>query len=195
MITGWMREIAKVAILIVTDGSCALPDGVLLNRYWDDKATPRPEAYREDVELAEEAFEKHNVSRESIYRHIRAAAESGWDFSTRWFDDENDFSTIQTTDIIPVDLNCLMYHLEKTMAEAYLLNEEFELYQDFELRAKKRCEAIDTYFWDGTPELLYGLQFCQKRAVQSSNTGGGISFVFQTGRKTAITLCEGLYSS
>jgi alpha,alpha-trehalase len=31
-----------------------LPDGVRLNRYWDDKATPRPEAYHEDVALAEQ---------------------------------------------------------------------------------------------------------------------------------------------
>ncbi|GLU54274.1 alpha,alpha-trehalase TreA [Dyadobacter frigoris] len=159
------------------------PDGVLLNRYWDDKATPRPEAFREDVELAEEAFEKHDVSRESIYRHIRAAAESGWDFSTRWFADENDFSTIQTTDILPVDLNCLMHHLEKTLAEAYLLNEEFECYQDFELRAKKRCEAIDTYFWDSTRNYYMDYNFAKKEQSKAVTLAGAFPLFFKLAGK------------
>src|SRR5690554_1883523 len=54
-----------------------LPDGSTLNRYWDSSATPRPESYKEDVELV------HGDNPET-YRHIRAAAESGWDFSSRW---------------------------------------------------------------------------------------------------------------
>ena len=29
-----------------------LPDGVVLNRYWDDRAAPRDESYAEDVETA-----------------------------------------------------------------------------------------------------------------------------------------------
>jgi alpha,alpha-trehalase len=32
-----------------------LPDGALLNRYWDDRATPRDESYREDIETAHRA--------------------------------------------------------------------------------------------------------------------------------------------
>jgi alpha,alpha-trehalase len=32
-----------------------MPDGSLLNRYWDENDTPRPESYREDVELAHDA--------------------------------------------------------------------------------------------------------------------------------------------
>ena len=50
------------------------------------------------------------------------AAESGWDFSSRWFKNKNDFATIHTTDIIPVDLNCLLLNLEKTIAKAYQLS-------------------------------------------------------------------------
>lgn len=52
----------------------------------------------------------------------RAAAESGWDFSSRWFSDPMDIRSIHTTDIIPVDLNCLLYHLEITIAKAYGLS-------------------------------------------------------------------------
>ena len=39
-----------------------LPDGSILNHYWDENETPRPESFKEDVELAEEAnVQKHNV--------------------------------------------------------------------------------------------------------------------------------------
>jgi neutral trehalase len=34
---------------------------------------------------------------------------SGWDFSSRWFADGHLLGTIQTTNLIPVDLNCLLY--------------------------------------------------------------------------------------
>ena len=43
---------------------------------------PRPESYREDVESAEEAFETES-DREEFYYHMKAGAESGWDYSSR----------------------------------------------------------------------------------------------------------------
>jgi len=90
-----------------------LPDGAILNRYWDASATPRDESYREDAELA------GNSSRPAadLYRDIRAAAESGWDFSSRWFADGKTLATIETTAIIPVDLNSLLFGLERAIAE------------------------------------------------------------------------------
>lgn len=78
-----------------------------LNRYWDESDTPRPESYREDIEHAKDIENKSK-----FYRNIRAACESGWDFSSRWFAQKDDFSTIQTIDILPVDLNCYLYGLE-----------------------------------------------------------------------------------
>ena len=48
---------------------------------------PRPESYREDVEFAE-SFETE-TEREDFYYHMKAGAESGWDYSTRWFINKN----------------------------------------------------------------------------------------------------------
>ncbi|UJH92258.1 hypothetical protein LZ575_06795 [Antarcticibacterium sp. 1MA-6-2] len=60
-----------------------LPGGEILNRYWDNYATPRPESYREDVKTADKALEMFpGKSREEVYRNLRAGAESGWDFSS-----------------------------------------------------------------------------------------------------------------
>lgn len=90
-----------------------LRDGSLLNRYWDDLPRPRPESYREDHTLGESLPPER---REAFYRNVRAAAESGWDFSSRWMRDPGDLRTLETTDLAPVDLNSLLYVLEQTVA-------------------------------------------------------------------------------
>ena len=86
---------------------CRMPGGEIMNRYWDESDKPRPEAYREDVEIAHQAKDQTTM----IYHHLRAGAESGWDFSSRWFRDGNSLATIHTSDIVPVDLNCLLFHI------------------------------------------------------------------------------------
>lgn len=90
-----------------------LPGGPVLNRYWDDRPEPRPESYREDFELA---LALPAARREGFYRDVRAAAESGWDFSSRWMRDPRDLRTLETTELVPVDLNALLYHAERTIA-------------------------------------------------------------------------------
>lgn len=35
-------------------------------------------------------------------------AESGWDFSSRWYGDKEKMKTVEITDILPVDLNALL---------------------------------------------------------------------------------------
>jgi len=76
-----------------------LPDGSLLNRYWDDRDTPREEAWLEDVTTAW----KSKRPAHEVYRDLRAAAESGWDFSSRWLAHPDDLASIRTTAILPVD--------------------------------------------------------------------------------------------
>lgn len=90
-----------------------MPDGPVLNRYWDDRPEPRPESFREDHRLGESL---PPGQREAFYRNVRAAAESGWDFSSRWMRDPSDLRTLETTELVPVDLNSLLYHAERTIA-------------------------------------------------------------------------------
>src|SRR2546421_12437207 len=56
------------------------------------------------------------AGRESFYRTVRATAESGLDFSSRWMRDPKDLRTLETTDLIPVDLNSLLHHAERMIA-------------------------------------------------------------------------------
>lgn len=83
-----------------------------LARYWDAEAGPRIEMYGHDMHLA-----AAEAARPGFYRNLRAACESGWDFSSRWLTDPADLTTIRTTDLWPVDLNCLMLRLEEVLAE------------------------------------------------------------------------------
>ncbi|PWJ55577.1 alpha,alpha-trehalase [Dyadobacter jejuensis] len=161
-----------------------LPNGQVLNRYWDDKCTPRPEAFREDEELAERAHKLFGTPPAELYRHIRAAAESGWDFSSRWFEDENEFASIKTTDIIPIDLNCLLYLLELTLAEAYRLKDKFSLQKIYEAKAIKRKKAIRHYLWNEEKNFFMDYDFKQKNSTHSINLAGAFPLFFKLASKT-----------
>ncbi len=119
-------------------------DGTYLNRYWDNSPTPRPEAFKEDV--AEQ--QKSGRTTDDIYRNLRAGAESGWDFSSRWFKDAQTLHTIRTTEIIPVDLNALMFHLENTIARAYREAKDSDNERPYRTAASNRRRALLTFMWD-----------------------------------------------
>jgi alpha,alpha-trehalase len=132
-----------------------MPDGSILNRYWDDNPQPRPESFLEDVELAKKSGRRP----EEIYREIRAAAESGWDFSTRWFADGKDISTIQTTSLIPVDLNALLYHMELTLQEMAVLAGNKTEASKYEKLAKARRDAVLKYNWNAEHDFFYDYNY------------------------------------
>lgn len=122
-----------------------LENGTLLNRYWDNFDMPRPESYREDYELAEKTPSR---AKDNLYRDLRAGAESGWDYSTRWFADKEQFSSIRTTAILPVDLNCLLFHMEQTLGVLYEVNGEESLAAAYSEKAEQRKQAIQAIFWN-----------------------------------------------
>lgn len=146
-----------------------MKNGVVLNRYYDNKTTPRPESLREDVEVAAERSGKEAGE---LYLHIRAAAESGWDFSSRWFAAPQDIKTIQTVDIIPVDLNALLYQLEVTISEAYQVLKQPLLMRKFHKLADLRAKAINTYCWDEDQAFYKDFNFQQDKYTHSTSLAG-----------------------
>jgi alpha,alpha-trehalase len=109
----WMDGAERLRPGTASRRAARLPNGALLNRYYDDRADPRPESYREDHELGRTLPAER---RAAFYRHTRAAAESGWDFSSRWMRDPRDLRTLETTELAPVDLNSILYGAERTIA-------------------------------------------------------------------------------
>ncbi|XKL67138.1 hypothetical protein PGB90_010558 [Kerria lacca] len=80
-------------------------------RYFAPSQGPRPESYREDYEIAHH-FE-NSQEQDIFYTRIKSAAETGWDFSSRWFikdgGSHGSLRDINAPGIIPVDLNAFMH--------------------------------------------------------------------------------------
>ncbi|WP_428392635.1 alpha,alpha-trehalase TreA [Lichenicoccus sp.] len=121
-----------------------LADGTVLNRYWDARDVPRDESYREDVITASTATRPAPV----VYRNLRATAESGWDFSSRWLADGKTLQSDRTLDILPPDLNSLMAHLELSIGYAYAVKGDLAQAASFLKRAITRTGAIDRLMFD-----------------------------------------------
>jgi alpha,alpha-trehalase len=121
-----------------------LLDGSVLNRYWDERRAPRDESYKEDVQTASQTQRPAPV----VWRDLRAAAESGWDFSSRWLADGKTLATIRTLALLPPDLNSLLVHLERTLSAAYLLQGDGAHAAYYAQRAANRIEAIRRVMWD-----------------------------------------------
>jgi len=122
-----------------------LADGSLLNRYWDDLAVPRDEAYVEDLETARTS----GRPAAEVYRDLRAAAESGWDFSSRWLADGKTLGTIRTTAIAPVDLNSLLYKLELAIARGCKEARRSDCEKKMLANARSRRATMMRVMWDG----------------------------------------------
>lgn len=56
-----------------------------------------------------------------FYSNIASAAETGWDFSSRWFQDRITIQTIKTNQILPIDLNAFI------CGNMFILSELFKL--------------------------------------------------------------------
>lgn len=134
-------------------------EGVVLNRYWDDSDEPRPESYRPDVEIG---MTLPDSLRPGFYRNVRASAESGWDFSSRWMRDPKDLRTLETTDLIPVDLNSLLYNAERVIAALRAFRKgagDEEVARRFTRLADVRQEAIRNTMYEPRLGFFYDVRF------------------------------------
>jgi alpha,alpha-trehalase len=152
-----------------------LDSGALVNRYWDDEPGPRPESFKEDVEDAK----KYEGDIEDFYRDIRAACESGWDFSSRWLSDPMKLHSIQTTKIIPVDLNCLLYGLEVTLQHAYNYLDKKDLGSHMYARTKERAAAIFAYCWDEKEGYYFDYHLEKKQNTPIKSLAGAFPLYFK----------------
>lgn len=72
--------------------------------------------------------------------HHRGIAESGWDNTPRFGND--------IRDILPVDLNCLLYQYEVDLEQFYKILGKHDESNIWSKRAKRRKNLINDYFWD-----------------------------------------------
>ncbi|XP_018313734.1 trehalase [Mycetomoellerius zeteki] len=111
---------------------------------------PRPESYKEDYQLAQQVLEQE---RGSIYNDLKAAAESGWDFSYRWCirtnkDANLSLINVSTSDIIPVDLNAILQRNAKMLARFHSILGNVRKDWYYAQIASDYQAAIDNVLWN-----------------------------------------------
>jgi alpha,alpha-trehalase len=188
----WMDKTAN------TRHTVTMPDGSILNRYYDIDSLPRQESYRQDEELAQQESQKLEEGVRSIVysrmcKDFRSGAESGWDFSSRWFADGKNISSIQTTNLVPVDLNGLIYHLELALTKGYMQVGDTLQSKIFKNKAQFRKDAINKYCWNEKEKWFVDYNISTKQ--QSTElTAAGVEPLFFgiASKKQALALTETL---
>ena len=174
----WMEGASTLKKGEATKRVVKLMDGSILNRYWDDLDIPRQEGYTKDVEVGEAAsLQKMMVIRfasekqrnefkdnteKNIYKNLRAGACSGWDFSSRWFEQADQISTIQVLDIAPIDLNALVYKMETILESSYKLNKQETLRKKMSVAANNRYKTFQKYFFSKALNFYSDYNFVNK---------------------------------
>jgi alpha,alpha-trehalase len=166
----WMDGERKLAPGTAWRRVVRLPNGAILNRYWDDIPEPRPESFREDYAVGQTVPAPR---REALYRNFRAAAESGWDFSSRWMRDPTDLRTLEVTDIVPVDLNSLLYFAEREIAAERRCRGargDAAVADRYDALASARRAALTAAAWDSADGWFYDVRWRTGERVRDRPT-------------------------
>ncbi|KAL0271426.1 UNVERIFIED_CONTAM: hypothetical protein PYX00_008531 [Menopon gallinae] len=126
-------------------------DGVnyTLYRYVQTSKGPRPESYREDYISAR--FFKTDNEKQEFYTELKAAAESGWDFSSRWFiqngTNKGNLTHLKTKYIVPVDLNALLYWNADILSKLFTKVGDEQKSLLYAKKASEILEAVNKVLW------------------------------------------------
>ena len=120
----------------------------LLTRYNDPSNTPRDEDYLNDKRGGNH-----------LYRIKRANSESGWKMSSRWLSDNERMWTSFTRHVAPIDLNSLLFHLEKTLLKAYSISGKSEGIDAVQAKYDIRKLALDSLHWDDKKNIFEDVNY------------------------------------
>lgn len=174
----WMDKTAATKHVVY------MPDGNILNRYYDADDHPRQESFKEDEEVSEQVANGNASTKSRVNRDLRSGAESGWDFSTRWFADGTHISTIQTTNIVPVDLNGLLYQLELTLAKAARADQDAKNALSFEQEAATRKATLNKYCFNAKKNWYFDYLINEQRQNTQETVAGFSPMFFNIAPKT-----------
>jgi len=141
-----------------------------LARYNVEVDDPRPESYREDYGDAQELATVEE--RQEFYQNMKSGAESGWDYSSRWFFKEDgspssELIDVQTRHIIPVDLNSYLCKNARILSDFYKILGQDQKAQEYANIFDDYVEAVDKVLWN--QEEMVWLDFNTKTEMQNPN--------------------------
>ncbi|KAJ1333882.1 alpha,alpha-trehalase [Microdochium nivale] len=142
-----------------------------LSRYDVTNTQPRPESFREDYITANnksfyaesgiiypESVALNDSQKATLYANLASGAESGWDYSSRWIANPSDaqddvyfpLRSLNTREIIPVDLNSILYANEITLAKYFQDAGNDTIAQELRDTAGNRSVAMYELMWNST---------------------------------------------
>uniref|UniRef100_A0A671XP16 Trehalase n=1 Tax=Sparus aurata TaxID=8175 RepID=A0A671XP16_SPAAU len=91
--------------------------------------------------------------KEQLWMDLKAGAESGWDFTSRWYIDGDGHNNgtlrdTRTSQILPADLNALLCLSEKTLASFHRILGDGDSAARYDQAAARRLQAIESVLWD-----------------------------------------------
>lgn len=152
----------------INNRTVQVDDNNSLSRYYVYNSHPRPESYREDYHLVE-TTKFSSKKKAGIYADIAAAAESGWDFSSRWAsqpkltNSTELLRTLITRDILPLDLNSILYLNEITMSDFYSLLKNKRKSLSYKKMANKRAEAMVNLLYNAKKKGFFDMNLKDKK--------------------------------
>lgn len=149
--------------------SLETPGLTRIPRYIVDNNQPRPESFYEDYQQANNetffaatgqqypAVELSQDEQDVLYQNLASGAESGWDFTSRFL--RNPWDAVENTttfplrslnviNMIPVDLNSILYWNEKTIAAFSNMSGNSTESAFWEQRARQRSDAMHAVMWN-----------------------------------------------
>lgn len=175
----WMQGTANLNSMQAYRRVVKMPDGAILNRHFDDNNAPRQESYLQDVNTSKEYAGKDG----KVFINLRAGAESGWDFSSRWFHDTLHLNTIETINIIPVDLNSLLYAYEHVLSHAAKAGGFTAKAFGYNQKAQRRKAAILKYCWNKNLKYFFDYDFKQNHTTNKWSAAGAMPLFCEVATK------------
>lgn len=161
-----------------------LEDGNFLNRYFDPSGIPREESYLEDFKTAGFLNDK---AKPEFYRNLRSACESGWDFSSRWFEDKKSITKCISTQILPVDLNSALFFLEELISKLNELKGDNKKNAEFKKLSGIRTELINKIFWSSKDGFYFDYNWKKSKQLNVYSLAACYPLYFKIAEKKAAS--------
>ena len=133
--------------------------------YGDKTSGPRPESYFEDIETSQ-SFETEEA-RQEHFAELKAGAESGMDFSSRWFikngGKDGTLIDIKCRSIVPVDLNAFLFHNAKLLSEFFLIAGDSVKSTQYAAKAQVIYEAVQELLYDEDEGVWFDYDLINKK--------------------------------
>jgi len=132
---------------------------------------PRPEGYVEDFELAKDNTASE-AEKQEMYMNLKTGAESGLDYSTKWFVGPSgevtlDLKDIRARHIVPVELNSYLCKNARVLKEMHTKVGDEENARVFAGHERALREGIDQMLWNEEDGTYYDYDLENKKPRNS----------------------------